>query len=454
MRKFCFQAGVLLAGVMAAAFLANTAASADDTTVPPPAADTGVPNMSGNSHDAGMEVMTRGPIHEAFAQPINSGTVNQLVVPEKPPEAIEEIPPDEKPADESTIWIGGYWAWNDDRQDFDWVSGVWRVPPPNEALGRRLLERGQRRQQLGAGLLDAHERRERGLLSAAARLVGTRPHERSTVARQYLDPRLLALGEHALRLAAGPLGRGTGQLDLDAGLLLLEPAGWVFCTGYWDYALDQRGLLFAPVSFTRPIFLQRGYTYSPSVVLDSGLLTFYLFARPSCSQYYFGDYYATNYDRLGIYPWFAVGAHRGYAYDPLFSFYSWRNAGRNPNWASNLRGWYTYYRAHPDQRLPHTLTAAQRVLASGGNRADRQFLMVADTLQNVGRESAVTHPPCRAFVATKNDAPRHRPHPAAIHGRTRQDRSPTSCRNAKSARHWGGTSALCRERRRRCNCQK
>ena len=61
-------------------------------------------------------------------------------------------------------------------------------------------------------------------------------------------------------------------------------------------------------------------------MIDSSLLTFYLFARPDYCHYYFGDYYAASYDRLGIYPWFAVRGHRGYAYDPLFTFYSWRNA--------------------------------------------------------------------------------------------------------------------------------
>ena len=54
-----------------------------------------------------------------------------LLVPNKPPEPIEEIPPSVRPDDPSAIWIGGYWGWADDRKDFIWVSGVWRVPPPN-----------------------------------------------------------------------------------------------------------------------------------------------------------------------------------------------------------------------------------------------------------------------------------------------------------------------------------
>jgi hypothetical protein len=34
-----------------------------------------------------------------------------------------------KPSEDAT-WIPGYWAWDDQREDFIWVSGVYRVPPP------------------------------------------------------------------------------------------------------------------------------------------------------------------------------------------------------------------------------------------------------------------------------------------------------------------------------------
>ena len=47
----------------------------------------------------------------------------------KPPDPIPEEPPDQKPKGDNVQWIPGYWAWDDDRQDFLWVSGCWRVPP-------------------------------------------------------------------------------------------------------------------------------------------------------------------------------------------------------------------------------------------------------------------------------------------------------------------------------------
>src|SRR5262249_39633132 len=80
----------------------------------------------------GVEVLARGPVHEAFAEPSIRGPRPTPVVPKKPPEAIEELPPDQKPEGNNVQWIPGYWAWDDDRNDFLWVSGIWRDIPPGQ----------------------------------------------------------------------------------------------------------------------------------------------------------------------------------------------------------------------------------------------------------------------------------------------------------------------------------
>ena len=78
----------------------------------------------------------------------------------------------------------------------------------------------------------------------------------------------------------------------------------MFSNGYWDYRLDRRGMLFAPVYFSTAIYRRPGFVYTPSVVIDAALATFSFFVRPDYAHYYFGDYCAAQYDRLGIYPWF------------------------------------------------------------------------------------------------------------------------------------------------------
>ncbi len=80
----------------------------------------------------GTEVLASGPIHEAYAEPVDTKPQPTSVVPKQPPDSIQEIPPDQKPAGENVQWIPGYWSWDTDRNDFIWVSGVWRVPPPDQ----------------------------------------------------------------------------------------------------------------------------------------------------------------------------------------------------------------------------------------------------------------------------------------------------------------------------------
>ena len=45
----------------------------------------------------GEQMLTRGPVHEAFAEPVTYSPAAGIVVPKAPPAAIEELPPDQKP---------------------------------------------------------------------------------------------------------------------------------------------------------------------------------------------------------------------------------------------------------------------------------------------------------------------------------------------------------------------
>jgi hypothetical protein len=80
--------------------------------------------------EAGVQVLTRGPVHEAFAETVTFDPEPGIVVPKTPPAAIEELPPDQKPEGANVAWIPGYWGWDDERSDFLWVSGIWRDLPP------------------------------------------------------------------------------------------------------------------------------------------------------------------------------------------------------------------------------------------------------------------------------------------------------------------------------------
>ncbi len=345
----------------------------------------GVPPAPGAVKDApraGVEVMTRGPIHEAFAQPVNTGSVRPLVVPKSPPAAIEETPPDLKPAEEDVLWIPGYWGWDDDRSDFVWVSGVWRVPPPGQRWIPGYWVEVSGGYQWVAGFWSGVDTTEVAYYPEPPASVEQGPTSeppspdyvwisgswRWRDARYMWQPGYWVLGQ-------------PGWLWMPASYCW-SPYGWAYMPGYWDYPLMGRGLAFAPVYFGGGLLGPR-FGYTPTVAIDTGILSMYLFTRPSYYHYYFGDYFAPTYDRIGIFPWFGVGSYGGYAYDPLFSYYRWDYSRRDPRWLANLQGWHTYYRDHPERRPPRDLAAQQQLLARAQDRPDSRFLAIASPLQDL-----------------------------------------------------------------------
>ena len=85
---------------------------------------------SGEAEQEGVETLTRGPIHEAFANPAEPDPEPNRLVPKQPPADVPEQPAAYRPEGDYE-WIPGYWEWDDDRDEFLWVTGVWRQPPPN-----------------------------------------------------------------------------------------------------------------------------------------------------------------------------------------------------------------------------------------------------------------------------------------------------------------------------------
>src|SRR2546421_10284929 len=81
--------------------------------------------------DNGISVQASGPVHEAFAHPVGTTPEPTPVIPKQPPDPIPEVPPDQKPEGDNVLWIPGYWAWDEARSDYLWVSGAWRAAPLN-----------------------------------------------------------------------------------------------------------------------------------------------------------------------------------------------------------------------------------------------------------------------------------------------------------------------------------
>lgn len=309
------------------------------------------------------EVLTRGPVHEAFAEPVNIATQAGLVAPRPPPPAPAEVPPEERPAGAGYVWIPGYWSWDAERADYIWVSACWRLAPANMVWVPGYWTPVTEGCEWVAGFWTPAGAQQIEYLPAPPAAFDVAPVGMPPVADDIWVPGCWYWRGGAYARRAGYWLHPQPGWCWAPAHYGWTPRGYVLAEGYWDYALERRGILFAPVYFPRSVYSRPGFSYSPSIVLDLGVLSVSLFAYPRYSHYYFGDYYADMYLGLGIYPWFHAGRHDTW-YDPLFEYGRWQHRG-DRDWERRERERYDVRRRDRDLRPPRTYRELQA-------RGDRQ----------------------------------------------------------------------------------
>jgi hypothetical protein len=343
-----------LAGVLGLV-LCTTTLAADQ---PPPALDE-------------AEVMTSGPVHEAYAEPVSAQPQPTPIIPKRPPDPIEEVPSEQKPALDNVQWIPGYWAWDDARGDFLWVSGFWRVPPPDRQWVPGYWSEAQGGWQWAPGFwadttATQAAQAQVTYLPPPPPSLDTGPSVPAPVANSmYVPGNWMYAQTRYLWRPGFWLTPRAGWVWIPAHYVW-TPSGYIFVDGYWDYVLNNRGLLFAPVAFAQPYWARPGWFYRPSYMVYPDFLLSALFVRPGAYSYYFGDYFDPRFARLGYRSWLDYRL-TGSSPDPLFGYYRWQNRG----YAGWLPGLQQLYRARFNgtaPRPPHTLVEQNRLVQNVQNR--------------------------------------------------------------------------------------
>jgi len=316
--------------------------SSEDLNAPPPTPPQELP-----------EVLTRGPVHESFAEPVNLQVQAGLVVPSQPPSNIEEIPPTEKPAGEQYVWVPGYWSWDEDRNGYIWVNGCWRVAPPNMYWVPGYWAQAANGWEWIAGFWALSGVREIEYLPAPPAFDDVQPPGPLPSPDSIWVPSCQYWYQgHYVRRPGYWLEARAGWVWVPSHYVW-TPRGYIFVAGYWDYSLEHRGVLFAPVYFPRSVYSRVGFSYSPNIVIDIGMLRLSLFTCPRYSHYYFGDYYDDAYLRIGIYPCFESERVHTW-YDPIYVHDRWRHQKDEPRWEEHERREYELRRDNKDLRPPRT----------------------------------------------------------------------------------------------------
>ena len=281
-----------------------------------------------------MEVLTRGPIHEAFADVSVDETPSAPIISRPVPEPINEIPPEIRPEGNQVEWIPGYWSWDEDRNDFIWISGIWRDVPPGK--------------QWIAGYWQA--------VDGGNRYISGYWTDSSQTATQYLPPPPQPLPAEPSSPPSAPdhvwmdgywiwtsnsyAWQSGYWYEPNPGMIWIPahyvwtPRGYVFVMGYWDYQPGSRGVIFAPLYYPRPVYRHRGYFYRPHVALNTDTVFMSLFIRRGYHHYYFGDYHDRRYEKRGFRPWSDRHATR-YGHDPFYRNYRDHRLRESRGWKKN-----------------------------------------------------------------------------------------------------------------------
>jgi hypothetical protein len=324
------------------------------------------------------EVLTHGPVHEAFAATVNYNPKPGLIVKKAPPAAIEERPPDQKPEGDNVAWIPGYWAWDEETSDFIWISGIWRnLPPDRQWVPGYWNPLGDEYQWVSGYWKDTSET-VTDYLPEPPETLERGPSAEASSRDEVWTPGYWDWRDDRYAWTPGYwVAPRTNWVWIPAHYVW-TPRGYVFVRGYWDYAVPRRGVLFAPVYFRDDYYRSPGYYYSPTTVISLTLFLEHLFLRPRYSHYYFGDYYSPRYRDFGYYPSYAFYSSR-IGYDPIFSYRRWEHRG-DRDWLSRRESEFISLRDNEALRPARTFAALQA-------KADRkgEALALAAPLEQVAK---------------------------------------------------------------------
>ena len=317
-----------------------------------------IPGRAAAEPDDGYEILTRGPVHEAFASTVNLDPEPGMVIDTAPPGAIEELPPEQRLEGDNVVWIPGYWAWDEEQGSFLWVSGVWRnLPPGREWIPGYWNPVADQRHQWISGYWSDTEHTQVSYLPAPPRSIESGPSIAAGSADDMWLPGSWVYQQNKYAWRAGHWAAPRENWIYVPAHYVWTPRGHVFVDGYWDHAVPRRGVVFAPVHFHRPVYASAGYRYSPRLAVNLSVFTDHLFLRPSYGHYYFGDYYAPVYKTKGFRPWHEHHKkHR--CYDPVYAYTRWCHR-KEPEWERNCKKRYDKLCDQESARPPRTWAAMQ-----------------------------------------------------------------------------------------------
>ncbi len=277
-----------------------------------------------------IEVQTRGPLHDAMAQPFGVKPEPGPLVAKEPPAPIAEDPPQQKPDMPNVQWVPGYWAWDAPSQQFMWVSGVYRAPPQDRNYIPGYWASNADGWRWVPGFWSNGKLQDTTYAPEPPAPLDNGPTTPAPDANSLYVPGAWMWQQDRFVWRPGYWAAAQSGRVWMPSYYLWTPNGYAYVDGYWDYPFQDRGMIFAPVTFSRPLWNDPNWSYQPSYILSPN--SFLDSAFTNGPGFYFGNYYNPRYGQAGFNPWY-TGRGR---YDPTFAYNGWRN----PSWLAGVQQTY------------------------------------------------------------------------------------------------------------------
>jgi len=299
-------------------------------------------------------------------------------------------------------WIPGYWAFDEQRGEFIWVSGFWRVPPPGRQWVPGTWQELPEGYRWSPGFWVPVGQSEVTYLPPPPPSLEIGPATPAPGEDFIYVPGCWVYRERYVWRPGFWLRHRPDLIYVPASYRW-TPAGCVFVEGYWDLPLAERGLLFAPVAVPAPVLLTPGFVYTPTYAVLPDAFVGALFVQQGAPNYFFGDYFAPQFRQRGFSAWFqtssfAIGFSnlRTTYYDPLFSYYG-VGFRTNPFWRGGIQELYAqrFAGAYP---VPPTTVVQQNTLVKNitnntivNNTTINKTIVNNTTVNNVNNATTVNN---------------------------------------------------------------
>ncbi len=283
--------------------------------------------------DDGPQVLAYGQMHEAFAQPTETKPSLPTIVAKQPPDPVPETPPEQKPDGDNVQWFAGYWSWDQDKSDFIWISGVYRNVPPNQQFVPGYWTQDGAGWKRVAGFYANAQQQDVTYHPEPPKSLDNGPNQPAPGPNAVYSPGYWYYAPNGWSWHPG------AWVVMQPGLVWVPPhyrwtpCGYVLVGGYWDYPLEQRGLVFAPVYFPRNYWAgDPAWCYYPRSVVTVSFCMDSFFIGPCRHHYYFGAYYGPAWHNAGFVAWVDYGPRY---HDPIYGYYRYEHR-EDPHWHATL----------------------------------------------------------------------------------------------------------------------